>query len=275
MNGHKGLNKIITKEFLIQKHEVEGKSIRQIARDIGCSHSNLRKYFKKYGISSITKMSDINKAKRLYYINEDYFKVIDSKQKAYWFGFLYADAYMLPDDKGGYSRLRFLLAEKDRVSVENFRDAVGEPPVKTYKTGAYVDIHSNTFCSHLKDLNMTSPKTDRIGLPIISHDYFYSFLLGLFDGDGSFVFSNGTPTVSLLGSEELMQWVKKKLSDDGIVYYGKNIDKIPGIYRLAFSSKVNMPLFYKLMYTDNPEVLPMLRKKNSFENYLTQNEDRV
>lgn len=270
-HNSKGLVSIITREYLIEEHYKKGKTIRQIARENECSHSNIRKYFKKHGLESQTVMKG-NDLTRIYKVNHDYFEEIDSEKKAYWFGFFYADGYV--QRKGDWNdKMRLNLAYKDRSHVEKLRNELGNMPVRTYTqlvTGhksAYFDLFSQNMVDDLEAKNATFPKYKREGLPFIDDKYFYPFLLGLFDGDGSIIISNNVPTVSFLGHLELIEWVKKKLENDGFVFNGVNIHKLQGIYRLAFSSQRNIPLFYRKMYVDIQT--PCLeRKKETFENYL-------
>ena len=271
-HNSKGLNEVLTKEYLIEEHYNKGKTIRQIAREHNCSHSNIRKHLKKNGLESQTQMKGHDRA-RVYSVNDDYFKVIDSDDKAYWFGLLYADGY-IQRKSGTNDKIRFLLTKKDKYLVEQLRDELGDMPVRTYTqkgTGhksVFFDLFSQEMVDDLESKNMTAPKNERVGLPIIEDAFFYPFLLGLFDGDGSIVTSNNIPTVSILGHLELVGWVKSRLENDGFVFNGINIHNLGGIYRLSFSSQRNIPLFFKKMYVDisTPH---LIRKRKTFEEYLS------
>lgn len=62
----------------------ENKSLTQISKELQLDRGTLSNNFKKDGIEIINKQ---NIAK----FNENYFDVIDTSEKAYWLGFLYAD----------------------------------------------------------------------------------------------------------------------------------------------------------------------------------------
>lgn len=271
-HNSKGLNTVLTKEYLMEEHYDKKRSIRDIAREHGCSHSNVNKYLKKYNLKNKTTLKG-NEYGRIYDINHDYFETIDSDKKAYWFGFIYADGYISTYKKSGQN-LRILLSKKDEVHVKALRDELGSMKIGNYTqkgTGhksSYFSVHSEKMVSDLIRLNATFPKNKRTGLPNISNEYFYSFLLGLFDGDGSIVISNNIPTISMLGHLELVEWIKEKLETDGFVFNGVNIHKLQGVYRIAFSSQRNISLFYKKTYVDNNT--PYLkRKRDIFDNYLS------
>ena len=70
--------------FLKEKYS-EGNSQVKIAKEMGVSEDTIRKWMKE---------NNIEVRKRKYNINERYFKIIDSSEKAYWTGFLSADVYV-------------------------------------------------------------------------------------------------------------------------------------------------------------------------------------
>lgn len=255
-----------TKEFLVQEHIQKQKTIRQIARENHCSHTTVRKHFKKHGLISHTSLHGNRYGETLVY-DRDYFQSIDSPEKAYWFGFLYADGSMSITDK--QKSLRFLLSISDKEAVEAFSKSIGGVPVRQYKEGVYVSLSSKKICDDVISKNMTFPKCNRTGIPDIPDEFFYSFLLGLFDGDGTFCVSNSVPTFSLLGHEELLLWIKDKLLNDGFVFRSYNIAQIKGIHRLSFSSKQNMPLIYEKLYSSSFEHFCLIRKQQKFKEYLS------
>lgn len=255
-----------TKEFLVQEHIEKQKTIRQIARENDCSHTTVRKHFKKHGLVSMTSLYDNRYGETLTY-NRDYFHSIDSSEKAYWFGFLYADGSMSITDK--QKALRLTLSTSDREAIEALSKSIGSVPIREYKESVYLSLSSKKICEDVISKNMTFPKCNRTGTPEIPDQFFYSFLLGLFDGDGTFCVSKSVPTFSLLGHEELLVWIKDKLLDDGFVFRSHNINKMKGIYKLAFSSKQNMPLIYEKLYSSSHEHFCLNRKRKKFEEYLS------
>lgn len=66
-------------------------SIREIARKYHISRINFSKYLKENNYE-IWKQ---DKTSRKYYCNFDFFECIDTEEKAYWLGFLYADGYII------------------------------------------------------------------------------------------------------------------------------------------------------------------------------------
>lgn len=84
-----------------------GESLTKIAEKFGTSRNTLSKKLKEKGIEIINQQ---NKSK----FNENIFDVIDSEEKAYWLGFIYADGYIdsSPLDDSKKSKYNFELSLK-------------------------------------------------------------------------------------------------------------------------------------------------------------------
>ena len=141
----------------------------------------------KYGIPcrSLTKMNT------RFSVDESYFKMIDSPEKAYWLGFLYADGYVTKQHKVGLS-----LAECDTGHIEKFRAAIRSThPVHFYTSSGYSNCRyarlifsseemsadlQRLGCVQRKSLILMFPTEEQV--PLI---YLRDFVRGYFDGDGS------------------------------------------------------------------------------------------
>lgn len=127
-----------------------------------------------------------------------YFKNINTKEKAYWLGFIFADG-SIGYKRGGRGnksinlRFRFGLDAKDIDSV-NAVDCLAktlgiEPKYINIKSnGLYgFEITSDILVNHLIEhsLLIGKKKTYNIELPMLSsRELLLAFLLGFFDGDG-------------------------------------------------------------------------------------------
>lgn len=123
-------------------------------------------------------------------LNIDYFHTIDTKDKAYWLGFLYADGAV---NKLG-TRLMLNLSIKDESQIDRFLLAVGlEPTIyKKYygpykNTGRFVQIYitNKEFVQNLIKQGCTNRKTFTIRFPELDDELAAAFLLGYYDGDGT------------------------------------------------------------------------------------------
>ena len=78
----------ITKEE-IKSLYLSGKSLSEIALIAGCRFENIRSHLKRMQISCRKQ----EEAQRKMYLNQEFFNSIDTEEKAYVLGFLFADGY--------------------------------------------------------------------------------------------------------------------------------------------------------------------------------------
>lgn len=134
----------------------------------------------------------------------DYFKNIDTLEKAYWLGWLFAEAYItIKKLKSGKEYYLFGVGciQDDFILIERFADALGldiishEPRREEYVT-TKGEIHilrritliNNYFCENLiaHGFIIGRKKSKNIRLPILkSRKLLLAFLLGHYDGDGT------------------------------------------------------------------------------------------
>ena len=121
---------------------------------------------------------------RKHNFNENIFEVIDTEEKAYWLGFLYADGYV------GETGLELTLSSKDKEHLEKFKSFMCiEKDLEFRKaTSAYrLQVHSVKLsqdlsklgCYQNKSLTLKFPTEAQVPKYLIHH-----FMRGYFDGDG-------------------------------------------------------------------------------------------
>lgn len=99
--------KSFIEEELINKRN----SLISISKQLGISNETLTRMVKEiYG-------NTLN-LKRKFYLDEEYFKEIDSNEKAYWLGFIAADGYINKNE------LVIELQESDKEHLEKFNKAI-------------------------------------------------------------------------------------------------------------------------------------------------------
>lgn len=176
-----------------------------IAKDIlNDFETNLRIKFNKLSENAISyiikyrKLNNIRKFSQKNYIlnfhpniNLDYFKSINTKEKAYWLGWLYAEAW-LTNDKGCI-RFGVEVNESDKFLIDGFAKAIGFNP-------DFIEINcqdrntirirfvNNKFADNLKNQGFIEgkKKSKNIELPELdTRELYLAFLLGYFDGDGT------------------------------------------------------------------------------------------
>lgn len=151
----------------------------------------------------------------------NFFKIVDTKKKAYWLGFIYADGSVYRAYKGDeYTRFGIKIARKDKILIERFAKAINFNPkyiieydrtkikdgVKTKYEMIKMEFKSKIFTDYLKELGVVPDKTFRIKLPNLGRrELNLAFLLGFFDGDGKQGF-----TVLRSGNARFLEQIKTR-----------------------------------------------------------------
>lgn len=124
---------------------------------------------------------------RKFEFNEKFFDNINTEEKAYWLGFLYADG-----SQNG-NAFQMCLKIDDKHHLEKFRTAINaehtvkEIIKKNHKAGiaALFQISSKYFCQSLQNCGCVKNKTFIAKFPIIDPNLYRHFIRGVFDGDGT------------------------------------------------------------------------------------------
>lgn len=126
-------------------------------------------------------------------VNEDYFKEIDTEEKAYWLGFFMADAnmYIYEDGRRQFS---IKIKDSDHEHLEKFKKAVNfsgqiikrcsiRKDTKCYSSE--IKIYNKNFCDCLIKHGIIPHKTGKEQIPnTIPEDLKKHFIRGFLDGDG-------------------------------------------------------------------------------------------
>lgn len=162
----------------------------------------------------------IAKGTRKYTLDERYFQIIDTEEKAYWLGMLASDGYV--SDRG---RIELgLSGDDDRCLLESFGRAIGTnapvlPHLLRYKGAkpAYrIGANSRKMVKDLgrlgvttrKSLNLSFPTLDQVPEQLLRH-----FVRGYFDGDGSVSLKrDGTFLIGVTSSPRFIQALQETLS---------------------------------------------------------------
>lgn len=153
----------------------EGMSITAISRELGIDRGCLSKRLKIRGFDIIQHCNKKN-------VDSRYFEEINTEEKAYWLGMMYADGCVTYGSK-------FELTLKDKDHIEKFKSAlkskhkIGERIIneKSYYRLSIMDkrIH-DSLIRH----GCLRNKTFYIKMPSIYDNLMRHFIRGFFDGDG-------------------------------------------------------------------------------------------
>ena len=250
----------------------EKKSQAQIAKEFCLSEETIaalkKKHFSEYKIDN----------RRRFFFQEDVFSKIDSPEKAYWLGFLAADASV----HGKQNCLALTLQQGDRSHIEKFAKFISltepEEAIKNYEYNGYfrsqLTLYSHKLKHDLSKLGVTPNKTFTYCFPTESQvpssliDY---FILGYIDADGCiFVFDRERNNVkdlkiSITGTHDVVHNILKRLS------YNPDPNKIKlehnchDTYKIVLYKKETLD-FLKRVYPVLGNT-PLERKHNTYNEY--------
>ena len=184
----------------INKVDAETKNKIIEAYKNNMSLSEIEKEFKvlRATVSKFLEEQNIKKIKgnhyRKYFHDFDFFENIDTEEKAYWLGFMFADGYIVNhENRYGEDSFGLTLAEDSLDSIEKFKKSlnatnpirydnsksIGQPQAKIVLTSQKtVNDLIDKGCVKQKSLILQPPK--KVPEKLLSH-----FIRGFFDGDGS------------------------------------------------------------------------------------------
>jgi hypothetical protein len=200
--------------------------------------------------------------------NDNYFSLIDSPEKSYWLGFLFADGYIREH------QVSIHLSSKDESHLIKFKNSIDSNSEiknkiikKKYKGLEKIyyisslDLYSVIIYNDLlkyglhrnKSLTLQPPKN-------LPECYFRDFIRGYFDGDGCVSNFRNHKKMKILGTYEFLNWINQVLAKNGVSL--RKIDKQTNkIFRIQYNTK-DVKLIYKYFYEHS--TIHLERKKNKF-----------
>lgn len=206
---------------------------------------------------------------RKYSINHEIFSKIDTKEKAYWLGFLLADG----DVSKKTNKISLNLSSIDKNHLYKFKKFLSSnSPILDIKDRniSQFAVFSPKIKKSLIKLGITPQKSFTVEKPHISKKLESDFWRGCVDGDGSlFIKRDGFYGISLCGTYKLIKefsiFVGKKLK-----IKCKEPRKEASIYKISWGGHELPAKVADLLYGDRPIVYLSRKKKiaNIFINLL-------
>lgn len=259
LNNYLIYEKTEAKKFAIEKAILEyvntskfNRSIQVISDKYGINKKTLTKYLKDRNIPTNNTTAK--------YVNEDIFNIIDTEEKAYWLGFMYADGYIESKSNG----IGLDLSIKDLTHLQKFQKFLEyEGNISIVKASNYRHISNvnkqgeQIYMAKLlirnsklwEDLNKwgcVPNKSLILKFPdpeIFNNDesLILAFIRGYFDGDGSLGYyrhsqsnPNKEESLQFVGTKHFLQGVQKYLGQ-GFLMQKPNCNLLT--YRLSYSTK--------------------------------------
>ena len=250
--------------YIIDKYINENYTLKQLGQEFGCSYATIRNLLNKHHIQS-------RGNKQGYPRNEYYFNKIDTEEKAYWLGFLYADGCVHSNN------YEISVNITDKEHIEKFRQAIGAVNHKITET------KDNRF-ENAKLLYQFTIKDQQLHTDLIKwgcipqkrliiekiqnipRDYVSHIIRGYFDGDGSLHYLKGTNNyrISFVGTQKFLTEIQKELQTNVSLQYG-NTGKA---YTLQIAGRKQVERILKYIYQDSTEQTRLDRKYQTYLNCL-------
>lgn len=190
-------------------------SLTKLAEREGVSRWTITDRFKKLGIDITNKQ---NRCK----FNNKIFDKIDTEEKAYWLGFIFADGYIgstpLQNNKKSVYNFEISLQLTDVKHLQKFKEFINyEKEVVTDSYRCRIMFANKYFWTVLNNYGCTPKKSLTLKFPEVSifenENLIKHFIRGYFDGDGCLSRHVNkltvTPFVSLLGTREFLDNIIK------------------------------------------------------------------
>jgi hypothetical protein len=258
-----------TREQICEEYK-NGMSYRDLENKYGMCHRTIWKFLKG---QNLTKPRDAHK----YQCDWDFFKTIDSQEKAYWLGFLYADGAI------GCDGVVVNLQWRDRDHLQKFLDCLHsnhnvikqvfyDKKYEKFRTRARIVISSRSMMRDLTNKGCPQRKTNTIRWPsedIVPECLLTHFFRGYFDGDGC-VHNGKTKYVSVLSNykfcEKMQLWLMNSCSLDKT-----KIIPHKGTWAVHYSGINQVSKIYYLIYDNS--MVSLSRKETHFESFVLAKED--
>lgn len=285
--NYKDSSIIFDEEKILKLYNENKYSLTKIGEILNIDRHVISKYLKSINVEVINRQN-ITK------FNQHIFDKIDTEEKAYWLGFIYADGYIESHDEGKKDRFGFELSLglKDIIHLQKFANFMEHPT--NLKEDSYrcrfciVNKHlwhtlNNYGCTPRKSLILEFPNENIFK----SEDLIKHFIRGYFDGDGCLSYQKYktidgniyVPSTSFLGTLNFLSKLSEYINVD------KNMRKANKTgsnqcltFSLAKKESINfLQLIYEnsSIYLDRKYARYLLFKNNNFavqeSNFLDNN----
>lgn len=232
-------------------------TIGEICNKYNIGYSSLSKYLKDYLHIKIEKRIKVK-------FNEHIFDSIDTEEKAYLLGFIFADgtisSYPLEEGKKNIYTFELSLKADDYSHLEKLKYLLNtDRPILVSENRCRLLVNSKHFWKTLNSYGCTPRKSLTLKFPSKSifkdRSLIRYFIRGYFDGDGCISYSNKGHTsinMQLLGTKEfldvLLTYLPKEFQDLTIRHNHNNVEEKTYFIN---TSKNKAYRFFKFLYLDS------------------------
>jgi hypothetical protein len=207
---------------VVEKYLTGKYTCKQLCDEYKMSSAGISYFMKKRNIKINRHFLNVN---RKYTLNQNYFDIIDTEERAYFLGLLYADGY---NNEPKYL-ISIGLQERDIKILEKFNKSIDSnrpfcisklnDKNKNHQNSIILSINSKQVsenltklgCHKAKSLTLKFPTDKQVPSHLIKH-----FIRGYFDGDGCIVYdeNNTYPKCSLVSTLDFCNELKTILMNE-------------------------------------------------------------
>lgn len=265
-NGIPNYNEIVftdkQKEEIVRLYTEKKLSTPKIGKIMGCGYQKICTILDEFNIPRV------GNGQRKYHINEEYFDNIDTLNKAYVLGLMYADGCNFPPKHTAFLSLQ----EGDRKLLEDInKELENETPLRivdqskmgekrgngySYNNMCTLNMFSTHICNSLTNLGVIRNKSLVLEFPNIDEKLYSHFLRGYFDGDGSVTRyikneNNKQINITFTSTEQFCKKIKEILEYELNIHCGIGDAACHnGITKVAFVSGKSAVKVLDWMYKD-------------------------
>lgn len=237
----------------------KNKNAKEIAIREGIPLQTLYYYIRKLGYKQ---------SKRLHDLNEDYFRIINTQNKAYILGFIMADGCVCKSEptKSAPDRLVINISIKDKCILEFIKNELEcsypirefIPAESTYSNNKMcsLTINSMKLCNDLIKHGVVPNKTGKESFPNMPNKLKRHFIRGFLDGDGWITNgSKDTKVIGFISNQQMLLSLRDEIANNIYVYGSANIvedyresRKNKNIYVLEYAHKNDIKQLKEFLY---------------------------
>lgn len=230
---------------IISKYK-NGYSVNKIEKETGVYRNKILEILKHKNINKISDSKRVNPN-----LNEDFFEEINTKEKAYWLGWLITDGNI---DK--HNKITITIKKDDSYILQQFEKDLGVTGHITKIKDKYSSfmLRCKKMKENLEKFGIIPNKTFSVTIPKLDESLMPSLLRGCIDGDGgiskTFRREKYEYELSFTGNKNCVETFNHFLSEL-MGYREKNVVKNGSVWRVRWSSKHEIVEILKVLYADS------------------------
>lgn len=247
------------------KDHASDMSFSDIAKNLGYKDHQVQCKAKKLGF------------RKRRYTNFDYFHDIDTPEKAYYLGYIFADGWICYNKEISNYEFGMQIQSEDDYILHGLNHIFGDqyeitktPPHEQIIMGrlchvgwmSCLRVYSVNLVEDLMSHGIVLNKSHHDDFPIINDNLFFDFLRGYIDGDGCFYKNpkNNYITIKIVCNSECpLNYIKERLEQYKITSHVYSPYGETSVYMLLITNQNQIKTLVNLMYHD--ENIPYLTRK--------------